>query len=169
MNMESPAPTIAGDRAAVQVNRHHQPALGYGPAQRAVLDRESVQAARRVMSTWPGYASTPLIARPALAQSAGVAELWEAVARLRPDVVFANEHEAALAGEIEAETLAIKRGARGCVIRTSGGEQAYEALPADVIDSTGAGDAFAAGFLLGGPELALEAAARCVATMGAMP
>ena len=87
-------------------------------------------------------------------RAAGVAELWEAVARLRPDVVFANEHEAALAGEIEAETLAIKRGARGCVIRTSGGEQAYEALPADVVDSTGAGDAFAAGFLLGGPEQA---------------
>ena len=36
-------------------------------------------------------------------------------------------------------------------------------------DTTGAGDAFAAGFLLGGPELALDAAARCVAKMGAMP
>jgi ribokinase len=38
-----------------------------------------------------------------------------------------------------------------------------------VVDSTGAGDALAAGFLVGGPELAREAAARCVARLGAMP
>jgi sugar/nucleoside kinase (ribokinase family) len=37
------------------------------------------------------------------------------------------------------------------------------------VDTTGAGDAFAAGYLLGGPQLALEAAARCVGRMGAMP
>ena len=38
-----------------------------------------------------------------------------------------------------------------------------------VVDSTGAGDAFAAGWLVGGPELALEAAARCVQQAGSMP
>ena len=48
------------------------------------------------------------------------------------------------------------------------------ALPANVIDTTGAGDAFAAGFLLGGTlremaERGLAAAARCVATLGSMP
>jgi len=37
------------------------------------------------------------------------------------------------------------------------------------LDSTGAGDALAAGFILGGPQLALETAARCVAQVGAMP
>jgi hypothetical protein len=37
------------------------------------------------------------------------------------------------------------------------------------VDSTGAGDAFAAGYLLGGVTLGLEAAARAVAQMGAMP
>ena len=42
-------------------------------------------------------------------------------------------------------------------------------MPIDVVDSTGAGDALAAGFLVGGIELGLEAAARCVATAGAMP
>jgi sugar/nucleoside kinase (ribokinase family) len=42
-------------------------------------------------------------------------------------------------------------------------------VPAEAVDSTGAGDAFAAGFLVGGPELALDAAARCVAKMGATP
>ena len=56
----------------------------------------------------------------------------------------------------------LKRGARGCVVDGRG----YEPRPADVVDTTGAGDAFAAGFLLGGPELALDAAARCVAQLG---
>jgi sugar/nucleoside kinase (ribokinase family) len=37
------------------------------------------------------------------------------------------------------------------------------------VDATGAGDAFAAGYLLGGVSLGLSAAARAVATMGAMP
>jgi sugar/nucleoside kinase (ribokinase family) len=38
-----------------------------------------------------------------------------------------------------------------------------------VVDSTGAGDALAAGWIVGGPDLALEAAARCVQLQGAMP
>ena len=38
-----------------------------------------------------------------------------------------------------------------------------------VVDSTGAGDAFAAGWLVGGPELALAAGARCVQLAGSMP
>ena len=39
----------------------------------------------------------------------------------------------------------------------------------NVVDTTGAGDALAAGFVVGGVELALEAAARCVSKLGAMP
>jgi sugar/nucleoside kinase (ribokinase family) len=102
-------------------------------------------------------------------QSAGVEELRAVVAKLRPDVVFANEDEAALVGELEVETLVIKRGAKGSLVRRGAEEETYAAEPTVVVDSTGAGDAFAAGFLLGGPALALQAAARCVATMGAMP
>lgn len=84
---------------------------------------------------------------------------------LRPAVVFANEAEAELVGGLAAETLVVKLGARGC--RIAGREHA--ARPANVVDSTGAGDAFAAGYLVGGVDLALEAAARCVARAGAMP
>jgi sugar/nucleoside kinase (ribokinase family) len=51
------------------------------------------------------------------------------------------------------------------------GEERVElpAVAAEVVDATGAGDALAAGFLVGGPELAVEAAARCVSKLGAMP
>ena len=49
------------------------------------------------------------------------------------------------------------------------GDGELPALPAEAVDTTGAGDAFAAGYLVGGPELALEAAARCVAQLGSMP
>ena len=38
-----------------------------------------------------------------------------------------------------------------------------------MLDTTGAGDALAAGYLVGGAELAMEAAARCVANLGTMP
>jgi sugar/nucleoside kinase (ribokinase family) len=40
---------------------------------------------------------------------------------------------------------------------------------ARILDTTGAGDALAAGWIVGGPDVALEAAARCVQQVGAMP
>ena len=84
---------------------------------------------------------------------------------LAPDVIFANESELlAIGGEVHA-SLVLKRGADGF---TADGVD-HPALPAEVVDTTGAGDALAAGFLVGGPELAAEAAARCVAQLGAMP
>ena len=95
----------------------------------------------------------------------GVEEFRALLARIRPQIVFANAEEAELVGEIETETLVVKRGADGILV----GGASFEARPVDVIDTTGAGDALAAGFLLGGPELGLDAAARCVATMGAFP
>jgi sugar/nucleoside kinase (ribokinase family) len=98
-------------------------------------------------------------------EAAGVDEFRQLLDRIRPQVVFANEEEAELVGEIETDTLVVKRGAGGIVV--SGTE--YEARPAEVVDTTGAGDALAGGFLLGGPGLGLDAAARCVATMGAFP
>lgn len=105
----------------------------------------------------------------AAVESAGVDEFRGVLAELRPDIVFANEAEIELVGEIEAETVAVKRGARGVLVRRGGAVEEHAALPAEAVDSTGAGDAFAAGFLLAGVELALEAAARCVATLGAAP
>ena len=88
----------------------------------------------------------------------------ELVRELRPEVVFANEAEAELLGALEGTTIVV-HGTSGCRV----GDASFAALAADVVDTTGAGDAFAAGYLLGGPQLALEAAARCVGRMGAMP
>jgi ribokinase len=84
---------------------------------------------------------------------------------LRPDVVFANESELAAIGGSVPGTLVLKRGADGF----SADGQDYPALDAEVVDTTGAGDALAAGYLVGGAELAAQAAARCVAKLGAMP
>jgi ribokinase len=94
------------------------------------------------------------------------AGLGERLARLEPDVVFGNEQEwEALGADVPAPVRVVKRGARGFSV----GELDVAPLPGEVVDSTGAGDALAAGFLVDGPELAREAAARCVAHLGAMP
>jgi ribokinase len=102
-------------------------------------------------------------------EAAGVARFRAAVAEARPEIVFANEAEAALVGDVEAPTVVVKRGARGCSVRSRDDTVELAARAAEVIDSTGAGDAFAAGFLIGGAELALDAAARSVSKLGAMP
>ena len=100
----------------------------------------------------------------------GPVRFREQLEQLAPDVIFANEAEWEIVGAAYglAPTAVVKRGARGLLVL---GEERVE-LPAregEVVDATGAGDALAAGFLVGGPELALEAAARCVAKLGAMP
>jgi sugar/nucleoside kinase (ribokinase family) len=97
----------------------------------------------------------------------GVADFRVALRDLRPDVVFATEQEEDVVGrEAVDATWIVKRGDRGCSF--DGDERA--ALPvSEVVDTTGAGDALAAGWIVGGPDLALEAAARCVQHVGAMP
>ncbi len=94
----------------------------------------------------------------------------ERIEEIAPDVVFANEAEWEIVGGAYAlaRTSVIKRGARGITV-VGEVETDVAGLPADVADSTGAGDALAAGFLVGGPQLAVETAARCVAKLGTMP
>ena len=90
----------------------------------------------------------------------------ERLEALQPAIVFANEdEERIIGGPLAGCTWILKRGPLGASF--DGVE--LPALPAAVVDSTGAGDALAAGYLVGGPELALAAAARCVAKLGSMP
>ncbi len=100
----------------------------------------------------------------------GPGRFRERLEQLEPDVIFANEPEWEIVGGAYAlaGTAVIKRGSRG--IRVVGEQEAeLPAAAAVVIDSTGAGDALAAGFLVGGPELAIATAARCLSKPGAMP
>lgn len=99
------------------------------------------------------------------------AELVQArLGHLAPDIVFATERELeALGHEPGAAVLVVKHGPDGVTVTVDGTREEHAAKPIEMIDPTGAGDALAAGFLVGGIELGLEAAARCVSTPGAMP
>jgi sugar/nucleoside kinase (ribokinase family) len=94
----------------------------------------------------------------------GVERFSALLAALRPEVVFATETERAVIPDFPARWVT-KLGPRGAAFP----EGTYPARSTDPVDTTGAGDALAAGYLLGGPELAMEAAARCVNLIGAMP
>ena len=121
----------------------------------AELAREQGSTVSVDLSTWSAI------------RDAGADELRDAVLALAPDVVFANEDEEQIVGgPFPGMSRILKRGAAGCSF--DGDER--QALPVEhVVDSTGAGDALAAGFIVGGPDLALEAAARCVTRLGSMP
>jgi sugar/nucleoside kinase (ribokinase family) len=88
----------------------------------------------------------------------------ERVRTIEPDIVFATEAERDAVGELGTRWV-LKRGARGLDVDG----RSYPSVATDVVDTTGAGDALAAGFLVGGAELGLQAAARACAQMGAMP
>jgi sugar/nucleoside kinase (ribokinase family) len=107
------------------------------------------------------------------------------------DLLFANEQEACgMAGLDDAEaaavalsrrvsTVAVTRGAQGSVVASGGGVISVPAVDvASVVDTTGAGDSYAAGFLCGViGEMGLErcaqlgalAAAEVVSHLGARP
>jgi ribokinase len=128
---------------------------------RSPIDDAALAAARLAPSVSVDLSSWSVI------EAFGGERFRERLAALAPDVVFANEdEERLLGGAVPGTTWVLKRGARGVVV--DGVE--HPASPATaVLDTTGAGDALAAGFLVGGVETGLEAAARCVAQLGAMP
>lgn len=128
------------------------------PVHGAALAAATAAASRRVRL------SLDLSSTAAIRQF-GVAAFRELIARLAPDVVFGNAAEADLVGELPGTELVVKLGADG--VRAGG--RHHRAVPTVPVDATGAGDAFAAGYLVGGVGLGLVAAARAVATMGAMP
>jgi ribokinase len=100
----------------------------------------------------------------------------ELLDRIAPDVLFATEAEWEILGGayLTAPTGVLKRGARGCTVLTEDTRLEFAPVKTEVVDTTGAGDALAAGFLLGGSleeaaRRGLDAAARCVAQVGSMP
>jgi sugar/nucleoside kinase (ribokinase family) len=95
---------------------------------------------------------------------AGTQQFVARLDALAPDLAFATETERAAVRGFDT-TWVIKLGGEGA----SFPEGHYPAHSVNPVDTTGAGDALAAGYLVGGPECAIEAAARCVRLVGAMP
>ncbi len=130
---------------------------------------EAVVAAARAVHAEGGLVSVDLSTWTSI-RAYGAERFLAKVDELGPHVVFGNEEELEELGkEPAAGTIVIKRGSAGAVVVSADGREEHEALECDVVDTTGAGDALAAGFLVGGIELGLEAAARCVSKLGAMP
>ncbi len=126
---------------------------------RAPIEGAALAAARRLPRLSVDLSSTSAL------REYGVGRFRSLLARLKPEIVFGNEAEAQLIGDLPGCEMVVKLGPRG--VRAGG--KTYPAPPASPVDSTGAGDAFAAGYLLGGVSLGLAAAARAVARAGAMP
>jgi sugar/nucleoside kinase (ribokinase family) len=108
----------------------------------------------------------------------------------RIDLLFANESEICSLYEVDDFDLAVKavqgrcevaaltRSARGSVVVTADAVHAVAAEPADVVDTTGAGDLYAAGFIYGYTtghdlptcaRLGSAAAAEVISHLGARP
>lgn len=106
-----------------------------------------------------------------LIEAYGVERFRAEVARVHPDVLFANEAEWELTepAETSGATVILKCGSAGVSVLTESKRADYPAPQVDVVDVTGAGDALAAGYLVGGVNLALTAAARCISRIGAQP
>jgi sugar/nucleoside kinase (ribokinase family) len=135
---------------------------------RSPIDRAGAKAAGAVRAQG-GVVSVDLSTWTAI-RAFGPDRFRACLDELEPDVVFASERELEeLGGDPPATTLVLKRAADGVTVVRGGERSEYAAVPAEAVDTTGAGDALAAGFLVGGVELGLEAAARCVAKLGAMP
>jgi ribokinase len=106
----------------------------------------------------------------------GPVRFRELLDELAPDVLFATEAEWELLGGayLTAPVGVLKRGARGFSVFSEDAKLDFAAVEAEVVDTTGAGDALAAGFLVGGSleeaaRRGLDAAALCVAKVGSLP
>jgi sugar/nucleoside kinase (ribokinase family) len=86
---------------------------------------------------------------------------WRDLVADQVDILFANEHEALalyevdtfdealVAARADVEIVAITRGPAGSVVARGDEVAEVDAHPVEVVDTTGAGDLYAAGFLFG--------------------
>ena len=125
---------------------------------REPMAQAAIEAARHVRRVTVDLASAHDI------ELLGADRFTERLRALGPDLAFATESERAAVPSFDADWV-IKRGPHGARFP----EGLFPAPAVIPIDVTGAGDALAAGYLVGGPERAIQAAAQCVRLIGAMP
>ena len=122
------------------------------------------------------------LASAAMVTSYGAGRFRELCQSLEPAVVFGNDAEwAALSsgpgttgsagtfGPGGRTVLVLKHGPRGATFVIDGVSDDRAPGAGPVVDVTGAGDALTAGYLVGGADLAMTTAARCVGLVGAQP
>src|SRR5258708_122038 len=152
---ESVRPQWLGGCAWLHLPAHSltsEPVPGAAPAAAAAPRDPGVRLSRDLSST-------------AAIAAYGVTGFRALLGRLAPDIVLGNKAETDLVGDLPETVMISKLGAAGVTVAGRG----YPAARTEPADATGAGDAFAAGYLVGGIDLGLAAAARAVATIGAMP
>jgi sugar/nucleoside kinase (ribokinase family) len=125
---------------------------------REPMAEAAIEAARHAPRVSVDLASAGDIER------AGARRFAARLEALSPDLAFATETERKAVPSFDTSWV-IKLGARGAHFP----EGLYAAPDLIPLDTTGAGDALAAGYLVGGPDLAIEAARRCIGVVGAMP
>jgi sugar/nucleoside kinase (ribokinase family) len=125
----------------------HLPLYGFASAgsRRAVTDAATRAAA-------DGARVSLDLSSVATMRELGDAELRRILAEVRPDVVFANQEEAQTASQLDLApegVYVIKRGPAPVLVGVDGQAAAVPVDRVDdVLDSTGAGDAFAAGYIV---------------------
>jgi len=123
----------------------------------------SVAAALKAVAA-SGRVTSLDVSSVALINQLGVARMLGVLNELRPTIVFANAAEARLLGLDAREPspdrlVLVKDGANPALVRTPLGAWLVPTTPLPVTDTTGAGDAFAAGVLASVIHLGLTAEA----------
>jgi diaminopropionate ammonia-lyase len=67
---------MASHDTQLYINPQARASVEYGQAQREILNQEAFAVAKAEITSWPGYAQTPLIGLDGLAQAKGVGALW---------------------------------------------------------------------------------------------
>lgn len=116
----------------------------------ALCDERS-SAGCRVLAELAGERGVPVSVDPcstSMVEGFGTARFAELLMALRPDVVLPNEDEARLLPDDLVALRVVTHGAGPTeVLHPDGRRSAVPVAPVDVVDTTGAGDAFVAGFL----------------------